>query len=159
MAVQLQGKIQALASLERVAATLDGTTSFPAGDTSAQGGKVWTWRELVQELINLGQKYSRVKLVVRKPETCEVRYAIYPENVTYDSPPFQPGWAETSTHETGNLVTRLAKGILKRLMDGVSTNQLEQAESEWPDRMSEKPSAEKYNRNPDVPPLIELSRD
>lgn len=54
MAIQLQGKIWTLAPLERVAAALDSTTSFPAGDSTARGGKVWTWGEVAQELINFG---------------------------------------------------------------------------------------------------------
>lgn len=43
-------------------------------------------------------------------------------------------------------------------MDSLS-KKLEHVVSEWPDRMSKKSCAEKYNIRPDAPPLIDLSWD
>uniref|UniRef100_A0A8C5TRN6 Uncharacterized protein n=1 Tax=Malurus cyaneus samueli TaxID=2593467 RepID=A0A8C5TRN6_9PASS len=127
IAIQLQGKIQALAPLERMAAALDGTISSPAGDGTAQGGKVWTWGEVAQELINFGRKYGPVKLVVNKAETLEVRHARSSPRL---SPKISP---HSNQSEQKRPLTRqgiwsqgLQKGIPKRLMDGLSTDQLEQ---------------------------------
>lgn len=74
MAIQLQGKLQALVPLKRVIAALRGTTPPPAQDTLAQEGKVWAWGDVAQELINLGQKYSPVETRIDEPETCVVRH-------------------------------------------------------------------------------------
>lgn len=64
VSIQLQGRIQAPARLEKVAAALKGTTSSPAGDAPTWGGKVWIWQDVSQELINFGQKYGPVKAAV-----------------------------------------------------------------------------------------------
>ncbi|KFV50644.1 hypothetical protein N341_10104, partial [Tyto alba] len=55
--IHLQGKIQNTPNAERMTSALEGIVT---PDHQRPGRKVWTWREVAQELINFGRKYGPV---------------------------------------------------------------------------------------------------
>lgn len=96
MAIQLQGKLQALLPLKRVIAALRGTTSPAASGSLDWEGKVWALGDVTWDSINFGQKYGLVKTTVSLPQTCAMRPGMAPD---YD-PGFLPTpvLVEDSTH-------------------------------------------------------------
>jgi len=64
--IQLQGRIQNIPGEERTAAALEGGA---APDRRWPGRKVWTWGEIVQELINYGKKYGPINWPYPRAET------------------------------------------------------------------------------------------
>uniref|UniRef100_A0A8C5TJH5 Uncharacterized protein n=1 Tax=Malurus cyaneus samueli TaxID=2593467 RepID=A0A8C5TJH5_9PASS len=131
LGIQLQGSIQALGPLERMAAALQSTNSSPARDAPTQGGKVWTWGDVAQELINFGRKYGPVKAAGSRPETRAVRPTrLSPRLSPRNSPRLSPRIPPRSNQGGRDRpLTRHAiwtegwqKGIPKKVMDGLSTD-------------------------------------
>ena len=71
--IQIQGKIQAMPQGKSVAAASGGFT--PHQHRRPSDKKMWTWREVAQELINYGLKYGPVNPPATKTDSRGLRGA------------------------------------------------------------------------------------
>ncbi|XP_074936484.1 uncharacterized protein LOC142051195 [Phalacrocorax aristotelis] len=134
--IQLQGRIQNNSEGERTAATLEGIIT---PDHWRLGRKVWTWREVAQELINFGRKYGPDGGSFQKTETRVVQSAEQVNNRQLsigkgqDLRPLRnnhPG-RERPLSRQGLWHLGLQKGIPRDLMDGLPTPKLEKLVQKW----------------------------
>ncbi|XP_042644246.1 uncharacterized protein LOC122152922 [Tyto alba] len=134
--IQLQGKIQNTPNAERMTAALEGTVT---PDHQKPGRKVWTWGDVAQELINFGRKYGPVggssqrteARVVRAAEQISRQQSFMRKSQGSVSPRIRnPGRERPLTrHRLWQL--GLQKGIPRDLMDGLSSQKLEQLVQKW----------------------------
>ncbi|XP_074769749.1 uncharacterized protein LOC141963913 [Athene noctua] len=158
IAIQLQGKIQNTPNGERITAALEGIVT---PDHQQQGKKIWTWGDVAQELINFGRKYGPVgglsqrteTRVVRAAEQISGRQSSMRKGQGFGSPRFQNPGKDRSLTRLGLWQLGLQKGIPRKLMDGLTTQKLEQLVEGWPEqKVTSKPT-------PSAPPLIDLGEE
>ncbi|KGL80795.1 hypothetical protein N309_06728, partial [Tinamus guttatus] len=134
--IQLQGRIQNILDGERITAALEGIVT---PDYWQPGRKVWTWREIAQELINFERKYVPVDGLSQRTGTRAVGAA---ERISGQQsvPGKGRDLGSIRGHNSGRErpLTRqglwrlgLQKGIPRDLMDGLPTKKLEQLVQEW----------------------------
>ena len=156
--IQLQGKIQNTPEGERVMAALEGIMT---PDQRWSGRKVWTWGEVVQELINFGRKNIPVGGSSQRSKTRVIRAA---EQVNGRQPSLMKGQysglLRGNNRRRGKPLTRqglwhlgLQKGIPWDLMDGLPTQKLEKLMQEWSERK------DALGPTPNAPPLIDLEEE